>query len=687
MVVRSLLNRRSKTPFSRTAPRRTPSDRLSRRREQLILEALEQRRVLDAVPMVVFASDPPASAQDTSFLLLETDPLIGEQNAFTLRFDNASGSDTGYGPYVDLYLPATGADGLGDGSTPGDEHDGISFVTASYLGQTLTSHVITLTDDPAGVAHPFAKDASGNPRIIRPADFPGFQAGDQLVVLELPLGSVTPGQPPVDIVVTTTVDEKADINVPLDVVAQAGFRFGGDPVDNPTADPPLVGAASTQAFTPKLYRITKENLAHEYETATGPNFTQQFRLRVDIADGQTVTDLTFSDMLPDTLQFVAVASLSGGTEVPGTAVDPSTSVPGGLLERVLASVTGTTSTSDAVLDFSYFVPTVDAGGSQVLDPVSGDDRAIPNEATVSASWTPIDTRDPTIAISETVPTTGPEGVWDPDIEHPLTAKSIATQKHVSVPSGGSVPGAVLTYTINFQISDAFAFDNVVITDLLGDGQVLSGTPTLTVHDGHLGTSPASAFDPANFDLTVDLDPATGKDELVFRVSDELVTRNFSNGQLVGGLVPTGGSGGTPLASQPALFTPGTTGSIVFQAVVQDAYTGNVASGEAFVDPGDLVDNSVTIAGDLISVVDLTTPTGQSEQDTSHAWSRVPPTSFAKTVCAFNGSTAGQPLPATTLVTAGDTLRRRTIFSQSFVPLRAAALFRSSIHRENCFCEY
>lgn len=113
----------------------------------------------------------------------------------------------------------------------------------------------------------------------------------------------------------------------------------------------------------------------------------------------------------------------------------------------------------------------------------------------------------------------------------------------------------------------------------------------------------------------------------------------------------------------------------------------MASGEAFVDPGDLVDNSVTIAGDLISVVDLTTPTGQSEQDTSHAWSRVPPTSFAKTVYAFNGSTAGQPLPATTLVTAGDTLRRRTIFSQSFVPLRAAALFRSSIHRENCFCEY
>jgi len=78
-------------------------------------------------------------------------------------------------------------------------------------------------------------------------------------------------------------------------------------------------------------------------------------IEVRIADGQTVTDLSFSDTLPDTLQFVAVTSLTGGTEVPGTAVDPSTTVPGGLLERVLASVTGTTSTSDAVLDFSYFV--------------------------------------------------------------------------------------------------------------------------------------------------------------------------------------------------------------------------------------------------------------------------------------------------------------------------------------------
>ena len=243
---------------------------------------------------------------------------------------------------------------------------------------------------------------------------------------------------------------------------------------------------------------------------------------------------------------------------------------------------------------------------------------------------------------------------------------------MSVPSGGTVPGAVLTYTIDFQISDAFAFDNLVITDLLGDGQVLSGTPTLTVHDGHVGTSPAAVFDSANFDVTVDLDPATGKDQLVFRVSDELVTRSFSNGQLVGGLIPTGGTGGAPLASQPALFTPGTTGSIVFQAVVQDTYTGNVLSGEKFLDPGDIVDNSVTIAGDLISVVDLSTLTGQSEEDTSHAWSRVPATTFAKTVYAFNGSTAGQPLPTTTLVTAGDTLTYRlryTLPTSDFENLR------------------
>ena len=146
----------------------------------------------------------------------------------------------------------------------------------------------------------------------------------------------------------------------------------------------------------------------------------------------------------------------------------------------------------------------------------------------------------------------------------LVAKSIATQKTVS---GSGLPGSLLTYTINFQVSDYFAFNNLVLTDLLGDGQRLEGTPTLTVRDGHRSPATTSGnFASANFTNTINPTGTNGKDEIVFRVSNELAARNFSTGgRLVGGLVPAGGG---------AITGPGvggTTGTITFTARVQNAY--------------------------------------------------------------------------------------------------------------------
>jgi len=621
--------------------------------ERLLLESLEQRRVLAAVPTVVFANDPPASAIDQSFVRLETDPLIGQTNAFTLRFDNTSTTDTGFGPYVDLYMPVTGVDGAGAA-----EDDGISFVSATYLGQPLATREITLTADAAGVAHPFAKDASGNPRMIKLADLPGFKAGDKLVVLELPLGSVTPGQPPVDIVVTTQVSNKADLGAPLGIRAQAGFRFGGDSLNNPTVDPPLLGAAATQSFAPALFNLTKENLAPEYETATGPNFERKFKIRVDVADGQTLTNLTLRDVLPNTLQFVS-ATVTGGGSVTNV-VTPSTTVPGGTLERLLSSVAGTASTADAVMEITYYVPLNDAASAAVLNATTGDDRAIPNSATgQGASWQPLDTRDPLVnpVPPVTVVTTGPEGVWNPDAEQQLVAKSIATQKSVSVPAGGATPGAILTYTINFQISDYFAFENLKLTDLLGDGQTfVPGSATLTVNDGHgVGDTTTGAFAGANVALTPNKNPVDGKDEIVFDVSAELDDRGFSpNGRLVGGLVPDGG-GALPGTTNFG----GTTGTITFQARVQNDYDGTVATGDKPLDPGDLLDNTVTISGDLLNVATLMA-NGQSEADGSYAWTRVPMTQFAKSVYAKNGVVGSYP--ASTLVPPGDTITYRITFT-------------------------
>src|SRR5262249_4209792 len=153
------------------------------RRRRLFAEALEQRWLLAADPVASLVSVP-------------TETLIGEDAKFVVRFDNASASDVGYGPYADLFLPATGISGAG----PAVDH-GITFANATYLGSPVTAMVLTLTA--GGVPHPFARDASGHPLVVTPPA--GFQVGDQLVVLSLPFSSYTPAQPPADVVVTATV--------------------------------------------------------------------------------------------------------------------------------------------------------------------------------------------------------------------------------------------------------------------------------------------------------------------------------------------------------------------------------------------------------------------------------------------------------------------------------------------------
>ncbi|MEK7696394.1 MAG: DUF4347 domain-containing protein, partial [Pseudomonadota bacterium] len=102
--------------------------------------------------------------------------LLGGTATFEATFTNPS-SQPGYAPYIDVLLPATGYDG----------DDGATFVSATYQGIALNAQIITFGADGTAV-HPIAKDASGNPLILRAADY-GYRAGDQLVVLELPYAS------------------------------------------------------------------------------------------------------------------------------------------------------------------------------------------------------------------------------------------------------------------------------------------------------------------------------------------------------------------------------------------------------------------------------------------------------------------------------------------------------------------
>jgi len=588
----------------------------------------------------LFAPDPLPSVN----LNAPAYPFIGDALTITVTFDNI-GSDTGYGPYIDLFLPLSGADGLSGGGP----NDGISFVSASYLGQSVTTNVLNC---PAGstVTHPLTGQT-----ITCPAQPPGLYSPFtwQLVVITLPFGSFVPAQPPATVTVNANLSNYADLGVALPIQAQGGFMFGADPLNNPLTDPPITGSPVSTNVTPTLLTLSKSYNGPEDETATGPNFPRRYTVTAQIAPGQSMTAFNLTDVLPNNMQFVSLVS----TNPAGASCTlPSTSTPGGTLScNFSGSVSGT-----VTMTFEYYIPLRDSTNASVIDPITGDDATSCNNASAGGTWAiPLDPRD-----------TGGTFTQNPaGCEHTLTDKSIAIQKSVSVVGGGiPKPGAVLEYTLNFQVSDFFAFQNVVVKDTISDGQHFdsSFTPTLQIN-GNGYTLIAAPMNAANY--TVDTsqigntgpnpppDGTDGSTTITFRVSDEIIARG-QNGKLIGGCVPTGGTGsGDPNCNS---YNDGpTTGTIVFRTVIQENFTDTYPSGDPSVDQGDILNDNVTINGDLLSTSDASTLTGRSEADTSAASVSIPRGTISKSIYALNGNTS---IPSPVRIAPGDTVTYRITYT-------------------------
>uniref|UniRef100_A0A7C4Q3F5 Sortase n=1 Tax=Bellilinea caldifistulae TaxID=360411 RepID=A0A7C4Q3F5_9CHLR len=550
--------------------------------------------------------------------------FIGSSFSFTVTFDN-TGADTGYGPYLDVFLPLSGADGI-----VGGPNDGISFSAASYLGAPVTTQTLGC---PAGstVTHPLT-----NQTVTCPAQPAGLFSPFvwQMVVVTLPFGSFVPGQPPIEVAVNAQLSNYADLNVPLPIWVGGGFMFGQDPLNNPGSDPP-VSASRVQTSpnpTAALITLSKTYSGPEDETATGPNFPRRYTVTATIAAGQTLSNFVLSDSLPGNMQFVSLVSTSPG----GASCSlPSTSTPGGSISCSFGSVSGSVS-----LTFEFFIPLRDANGNLILDPATGDDVTSCNNAAASGNWTPLDPRD-----SLTTITQNPAGC-----EHTLTDKSIAIQKGVANLSASPLsPGDVLEYTLDIQISDFFVFDQVVVTDVLSDGQRwdASFTPTLQIA-GNPSTlyDSSGAFNSANYTIDTSQignsgpnppdDGTNGTTTITFRISNEIISRG-QDGRLIGGCVPPGGTGGVDSNCGTTNDGP-TTARIVFRAVVQEEFSDTYPSGDASVDQNDVLTNTVSVGGRILSNTDATTPTGYDEEDTSASSLRIPQGSIAKSIYALNGNT-------------------------------------------------
>ena len=590
--------------------------------------------------------------------------FIGENFSFTAAFDNTgTGTETGYGPYIDLFLPTAGV----DGTTGGGTNDGISFTSATYLGAAVTDNALNCNAGGAAT-HPLT-----GLTVTCPPLPPGAGASTtnywRFVVLTLPFGSFTADQPPTAVTVNASLSNKADLGVALPIYANGGFRYGADPLNNPGTDPPISGARVSAPVTPTLLRLTKIYNGPEDETATGPNYKRTYTINVDIATGQPLTAVSITDILPGNMQFTQVISSfpAGAT----CGAQPSTTTPDGTLTCTFpGTVTGTAGTTDATLTFEFYIPLNDVAGSPVINAVTGDDVTCENNASFQGAWTPIDTRDP-----QTAQTAGSNGAPP---EHILNCKSIAIQKSVAVVAdtgaAGPTPGDTLEYTLNFQVSDYFAFQNITVDDLISDGQhVLSGfAPTMQI-DGNGYTLAVAVMAAANVDVTCnytggpgpecDFDNGAandGKTRLLFRVSAELVTLGQS-GKMIGGCVPVLGTGG-PVPNCTTYNDGATTGVIKFRTTILDKYIDIYPSGNPSLDEADSLSNDVTVNGDLLSVADNSTPTGFAEADTSGAGVVIPTGALQKTIYAQNGVVCGtQPCPNPN-VAPGRTLTYRLTYT-------------------------
>ncbi len=487
---------------------------------------------------------------------------------------------------------------------------------------------------------------------------------------------------------TASLSNLADTNAALNIQAVPGFRYGNDALDNPTLpDPSLIGSAATATITPTLLTLTKTYVGPESETATGPNFPRQYTIGVSVAPGQVITNLDITDVLPNNMQFVRVDATTGngGPTVTGIATPTSASAaPGGTLTRRYSTITGTGAATDAVLTFTFYIPEKDSAAASILPPMTGAFAPSLDTASSTGSWLPIDTRDRPASIVNSNTAT-----------HTLTDKSLAIQKSVAdlTHPGAPIPGDTLEYTLQFQVSDYFAFDNTFFKDIISDGQHwdTTFTPTMQVN-GNGFALVSGAISTANFTVAQNwtgatvstapfnaapytLDPATddGKTTITFRVANEIMTRGRPDGKLVGGKLPA--TGGVIIPDTFPITSPQsdgpTTVTIVFRTVIQDKYTNDFPSGDDSLDPRDTVSNQVFATGDLLNNTTLLPYAGPVQvTDDSAATVVIVPTDLIKSIYAINGVVGTYTAPQ---ISAGDTVTYRLEFTIPFGDIESLAL--------------
>ena len=380
------------------------------------------------------------------------DVFINESFNFQMVFKNL-GDATGFQPYIQLIAPKE-----------------LTHFTVSYSNRKIVPIKVGIFnestyDNTTGLytlRDPFTKKEVHGP------------ANSTFYILQYPLGSFTVDAPDAVLNITSSIGV-LEIGKLLNFTVTPVFRYGNSPIDDPVNYPPIYGETVTGWVNPVVVKIDKSSSLNEHETATGSNFPFSYFVNINIANGAKIENITITDVIPSDVMYLGSPVLydSKGRVIDSglyTIEEPAGNKTGGKLILKLKEAIGDLSTTSITLKYKAYAPEFDnSTGDNITIINSETGEGVAAASTVDMNYTYVN------------------DTYNASNSYSIYLKSLATQKYSEILTGSGqlhpvVPHNLIVYKIDFEISDYFAFDDLVVYDKFDTHKVGSAQKFLSEYE-------------------------------------------------------------------------------------------------------------------------------------------------------------------------------------------------------------